>query len=79
MVHIARGQYEIYNTLRDDPRASVVRALHTLDMEVNSIMKGGYDHYMQKEIHEQPESIMQTMRGRVRWQRHAGQVQRPGL
>ena len=27
--------------------------------------QGGYDHYMQKEIHEQPESIYQTMRGRV--------------
>jgi glucosamine 6-phosphate synthetase-like amidotransferase/phosphosugar isomerase protein len=27
--------------------------------------QGGYDHFMQKEIHEQPESILQTMRGRV--------------
>lgn len=34
-------------------------------MQVSSIMKGGYDHYMQKEIHEQPDSIQQTMRGRV--------------
>lgn len=34
--------------------------------QVNSIMKGGYDHYMQKEIHEQPESLLQTMRGRVK-------------
>lgn len=30
-------------------------------------MKGGYDHYMQKEIHEQPESVLQTMRGRVKF------------
>ena len=37
--------------------------LHLL--QVSSIMKGGYDHYMQKEIHEQPDSIQQTMRGRV--------------
>ena len=29
-------------------------------------MKGGYEHYMQKEIHEQPESVLQTMRGRVK-------------
>ena len=34
-------------------------------MQVNQIMKGGYDHFMQKEIHEQPESILQSMRGRV--------------
>ena len=37
-------------------------------MQVSSIMKGGYDHYMQKEIHEQPDSIQQTMRGRVDFQ-----------
>jgi glucosamine 6-phosphate synthetase-like amidotransferase/phosphosugar isomerase protein len=29
------------------------------------LAQGGYDHYMQKEIHEQPESILQSMRGRV--------------
>ena len=28
-------------------------------------MKGGFDHFMAKEIHEQPDSILQTMRGRV--------------
>lgn len=28
-------------------------------------MQGGYEHYMQKEIHEQPEAVQQTMRGRV--------------
>lgn len=43
----------------------VPRVLSTLEMEVASIMKGGYDHFMQKEIHEQPESVLQTMRGRV--------------
>ena len=37
-------------------------------VQVSSIMKGGYDHYMQKEIHEQPDSIQQTMRGRVEFQ-----------
>lgn len=29
------------------------------------ILQGGYEHYMQKEIHEQPEALTQTMRGRV--------------
>jgi glucosamine--fructose-6-phosphate aminotransferase (isomerizing) len=49
------------------PKAvAVQRALQTLEMEVSQIMKGGFDHYMQKEIHEQPESIFQTMRGRVK-------------
>ena len=33
--------------------------------------QGGYEHYMQKEIHEQPESLLQTMSGRVKFQRQA--------
>lgn len=45
--------------------ASIQRALSTLDMEVEQIKKGNYDHYMQKEIHEQPESLTTTLRGRL--------------
>jgi glucosamine 6-phosphate synthetase-like amidotransferase/phosphosugar isomerase protein len=37
-----------------------------LEMEVASIMKGSYDHFMQKEIHEQPESLAQTLMGRIK-------------
>ncbi|CAN8270500.1 unnamed protein product [Cochlearia groenlandica] len=45
--------------------ASVKRALSVLEMEVEQINKGKYDHYMQKEIHEQPASLTTTMRGRL--------------
>ncbi|GAV75409.1 SIS domain-containing protein/GATase_6 domain-containing protein [Cephalotus follicularis] len=45
--------------------ASVQRALSVLEMEVEQINKGNYEHYMQKEIHEQPESLRTTMRGRL--------------
>lgn len=34
-------------------------------MELANVMKGNFDHYMQKEIFEQPESIVNTMRGRI--------------
>jgi glucosamine--fructose-6-phosphate aminotransferase (isomerizing) len=34
-----------------------------------TLLQGGYDHYMQKEIHEQPDSIMQSMRGRVNFEK----------
>ena len=37
----------------------------TLEMEIAEIMKGSFDHFMQKEIYEQPESVVNTMRGRV--------------
>ena len=39
--------------------------IQTLELEMESIEKGGYDHFMLKEIHEQPKSIGDSMRGRV--------------
>ena len=42
------------------------RALSVLEMEVEQIKKGSYDHFMQKEIHEQPHSLKTTMRGRLK-------------
>ncbi len=35
-------------------------------MELETIEKGGYDHFMIKEIFEQPRSIADSMRGRLR-------------
>ena len=39
--------------------------IQTLEMELDSIEKGGYEHFMLKEIFEQPRSIMDSMRGRL--------------
>ncbi|PWJ42053.1 glutamine--fructose-6-phosphate transaminase (isomerizing) [Sediminitomix flava] len=39
--------------------------IETLDMELEAIEKGGYDHFMLKEIMEQPKSIEDCLRGRV--------------
>ena len=36
-----------------------------LDMELAAIEKGGYDHFMIKEIHEQPDTIHDCLRGRL--------------
>nr|XP_019949211.1 PREDICTED: glutamine--fructose-6-phosphate aminotransferase [isomerizing] 1-like [Paralichthys olivaceus] len=41
------------------------RAIESLQMELQQIMKGNYSSFMQKEIFEQPESVVNTMRGRV--------------
>lgn len=37
-----------------------------LQMNLEEIEKGGYDHFMLKEIYEQPRAIMDTYRGRLR-------------
>ncbi|XP_034489214.1 glutamine--fructose-6-phosphate aminotransferase [isomerizing] 1 [Drosophila innubila] len=52
------------NKSLDDPHA---REICTLKMEIQQIMKGNYDYFMLKEIFEQPESVVNTMRGRVRF------------
>lgn len=39
--------------------------IQTLDMELEAIEKGGYEHFMLKEIFEQPKSIGDCMRGRL--------------
>jgi len=40
--------------------------IQKLEMELETIEKGGYDHFMIKEIFEQPRSIADSMRGRLR-------------
>lgn len=36
-----------------------------LEMQLEMLEKGGYEHFMLKEIHEQPRSIWDSMRGRI--------------
>ena len=43
----------------------VQHAVHVLDLDDEDVDKGGFDHYMLKEIHEQPESLRNAMRGRL--------------
>lgn len=56
--------------LRRNEGQSAVRAIETLEIELAEIMKGKFTHFMQKEIYEQPESVVNTMRGRVNFDTH---------
>uniref|UniRef100_A0A669CZ55 glutamine--fructose-6-phosphate transaminase (isomerizing) n=1 Tax=Oreochromis niloticus TaxID=8128 RepID=A0A669CZ55_ORENI len=61
---VTGGKLSIHRMNRqagEDP----VRAIMTLQMELQQIMKGNFDAFMQKEIFEQPESVVNTMRGRI--------------
>jgi glucosamine--fructose-6-phosphate aminotransferase (isomerizing) len=48
-----------------------------LDMDLAAIEKGGYDHFMLKEIHEQPSTIFDCLRGRLLPQ--TGQIMMGGI
>jgi glucosamine--fructose-6-phosphate aminotransferase (isomerizing) len=39
--------------------------IQELEMHLEALEKGGYDHFMLKEIYEQPQSIKDSMRGRI--------------
>jgi glucosamine--fructose-6-phosphate aminotransferase (isomerizing) len=39
--------------------------IQQLDLQLEMLEKGGYDHFMMKEIYEQPRSIRDCMRGRI--------------
>ncbi|NXS07991.1 GFPT2 aminotransferase, partial [Neodrepanis coruscans] len=56
--------HRLERSASDDPS----RAIQTLQMELQQIMKGNFSAFMQKEIFEQPESVVNTMRGRVNFE-----------
>ncbi len=45
---------------------TLIPKVQQLDLEIGMIDKGGYDHFMLKEIFEQPRSIKDTFRGRIK-------------
>ncbi|KAK0718725.1 hypothetical protein B0T21DRAFT_55055 [Apiosordaria backusii] len=64
IAHIHEGSLHIHRLKKADG-SSNVRTIQTLELELQEIMKGKFDHFMQKEIFEQPESVVNTMRGRL--------------
>jgi glutamine---fructose-6-phosphate transaminase (isomerizing) len=58
---VRNGELKIVN-LENERQTPYIQ---TLEMELDAIEKGGYDHFMLKEIFEQPRSIADSMRGRV--------------
>jgi glutamine---fructose-6-phosphate transaminase (isomerizing) len=46
-------------------QGQVNHSIHVLDFQAGDIAKGGFEHFMLKEIFEQPESVENVMRGRL--------------
>ena len=49
----------------DHDRERVSTTLHAIESEATESDRGTYEHYMLKEIHEQPEAIENALRGRL--------------
>ena len=57
-----RGEELKIRNLKDK---EITPYVQKLTLELESIEKGGYDHFMLKEIYEQPRSVLDSMRGRL--------------
>ncbi len=58
---VGPDDYQIYH-LRE---GQVRRSVHKVTWDLSAIERGGYDHFMLKEIYEQPKSLADVMRGRL--------------
>ena len=58
---IQKDSIEI-KTLKSQPVSAKVEDIQT---DLSAIQKGGYDHFLLKEIMEQPHSLAETLRGRI--------------
>ena len=58
---VTRDGYEV-KTLGDEV---VEHEIEEITYDIEQIEKGGYEHFMLKEIHEQAQTIMDSMRGRL--------------
>ncbi|MBR5939595.1 glutamine--fructose-6-phosphate transaminase (isomerizing), partial [Candidatus Saccharibacteria bacterium] len=72
---IKKDSVEI-KTLNAEPVSAKVEEIQT---NLSSIQKGGYDHFLLKEIMDQPESLAETLRGRVDAKEGIVRLGGPGL
>lgn len=63
MAIIRRGKEVKIRKIKDD--SAVAPYMQELQMNLEQIEKGGYEHFMLKEIYEQPRAILDTFRGRL--------------
>ncbi len=55
------GEYEITDLTNE----RVIPVIKELDYSIEQLEKAGYDHFMLKEIFEQPKTVKESMRGRI--------------
>lgn len=51
--------------LYDMSSAQLEPIVETLEIDLEAIQKKGYDHFLLKEIHDQPDTVRATLRGRI--------------
>ena len=70
VVYLEDGEMAVFDAsgcdiVRMDEMSRVAMKVEEIDWDIEQAERGGYSHYMLKEIHEQPATITSTMRGRI--------------
>jgi len=63
--HIARINKNDNIEIKNIKNKNITPYIQELKLNIGAIEKGGFNHFMLKEIYEQPNSIQDTMRGRI--------------
>jgi len=61
MATVTEGGYTVHR----HNQGPVSRPISRVDWDLDEVERGGYDHFMLKEIMEQPQTLRETMRGRL--------------
>ncbi|MBR2998701.1 glutamine--fructose-6-phosphate transaminase (isomerizing) [Candidatus Saccharibacteria bacterium] len=75
VARVTKNSVEI-KTLNAEPVSAKVEEIET---NLAAIQKGGYEHFLLKEIMEQPESLTETLRGRIHKEEGTVRLGGPGL
>jgi len=70
MAIVTKDDYQV-KTIED---VELTKKVHELAMSIDEIEKGGYPHFMLKEIFEQPQAIADCLRGRLDVENHTVQL-----
>jgi glucosamine--fructose-6-phosphate aminotransferase (isomerizing) len=69
VVYLEDGEIAVLTKERFETKTidnvDIVKQVQKVTFDIEEIEKGGYDHFMMKEIMEQPETLRNAMRGRV--------------
>lgn len=62
IVVLKKGEVKVYNTDKEE----VQKEVFTVNWDVSAAEKGGYEHFMMKEIEEQPKALRETISPRIK-------------
>lgn len=78
VIYLQDGELAVCKTsgveLYDMSNKALDHTVETLEMDLEAVQKKGYDHFLLKEIHDQPDTVRATLRGRIDPEAHTARL-----